>query len=56
MLGFALAGGKGNRQNFLLKLYNKHFLLLKNKPIIFYCINQFRLLKINYEGLSPFRK
>ncbi len=46
MLGVALAGGKGTRLNPLTKIYNKHFLLVKNKPIIFYCLKQFQLLKI----------
>tara|TARA_B100002019_G_C21267127_1_gene600028 strand:+ start:258 stop:980 length:723 start_codon:yes stop_codon:yes gene_type:complete len=46
MLGVVLAGGKGTRLKPFTNLYNKHFILLRNKPIIFYSLLQFKLSKI----------
>lgn len=46
MLGVVLAGGKGTRLKPFTNLYNKHFILLRDKPIIFYSLSQFQLLKI----------
>lgn len=47
MIGVALAGGKGTRLRPFTSLFNKHFFPIGDKPIIYYCLYQFKLLKID---------
>lgn len=47
MIGVALAGGKGTRLNPFTSVFNKHFFPVYDKPIIYFCLYQFKILKIN---------